>query len=60
MSSVGKRDSLLGKAAELKDRSYQKTSKPVSVSLDSDQSMFPEGSVVLCIQNISARSSVAV
>lgn len=35
VSSVGKRDSLLGKAAELKDRNVTKTSKPVSVSLDS-------------------------
>ncbi|AWP13620.1 putative telomere-associated protein RIF1 [Scophthalmus maximus] len=34
MSSVGKRDSLLGKAAELKDRSAAKTSKPVSMKLD--------------------------
>ncbi|XP_078118689.1 telomere-associated protein RIF1 isoform X2 [Sander vitreus] len=34
ISSVGKRDSLLGKAAELKDRSSGKTSKPVSTKLD--------------------------
>ncbi|XP_028446635.1 telomere-associated protein RIF1 isoform X2 [Perca flavescens] len=34
VSSVGKRDSLLGKAAELKDRSAGKTSKPVSTKLD--------------------------
>ncbi|XP_059198916.1 telomere-associated protein RIF1 [Centropristis striata] len=34
VSSVGKRDSLLGKAAELKDRSSTKTSKPVSTKLD--------------------------
>lgn len=36
VSSVGKRDSLLRQAAELKDRSSTKTSKPVSVSLDSN------------------------
>ncbi|XP_031160582.1 telomere-associated protein RIF1 isoform X2 [Sander lucioperca] len=34
VSSVGKRDSLLGKAAEMKDRSSGKTSKPVSTKLD--------------------------
>ncbi|XP_062258773.1 telomere-associated protein RIF1 [Platichthys flesus] len=34
VSSVGKRDSLLGKAAELKDKSSTKTSKPVSTKLD--------------------------
>ncbi|XP_027146662.1 telomere-associated protein RIF1 isoform X2 [Larimichthys crocea] len=34
VSSVGKRDSLLGKAAELKDRNVTKTSKPVSTKLD--------------------------
>lgn len=34
LSTVGKRESLLGKAAELKDKSSTKTSKPVSVSLD--------------------------
>ncbi|XP_038577246.1 telomere-associated protein RIF1 isoform X2 [Micropterus salmoides] len=34
VSSAGKRDSLLGKAAELKDRSSTKTSKPVSTKLD--------------------------
>ncbi|XP_040913200.1 telomere-associated protein RIF1 isoform X2 [Toxotes jaculatrix] len=35
VSSVGKRDSLLGKAADLKDRSSTKTkSKPVSTKLD--------------------------
>lgn len=35
VSSVGKRDSLLGKTPELKDRRSAKTSKPVSVSLNS-------------------------
>ncbi|XP_070831850.1 telomere-associated protein RIF1 [Chaetodon trifascialis] len=34
VSSVGKRDSLLGKTAELKDKSSMKTSKPVSTKLD--------------------------
>ncbi|XP_071775696.2 telomere-associated protein RIF1 [Centroberyx gerrardi] len=34
VSSVGKRDSLLGRAAELKDRSSKSTSKPVSTKLD--------------------------
>ncbi|XP_022596797.1 telomere-associated protein RIF1 [Seriola dumerili] len=34
VSSAGKRDSLLGKAAELKDRSSAKTPKPVSTKLD--------------------------
>ncbi|XP_030284473.1 telomere-associated protein RIF1 isoform X2 [Sparus aurata] len=34
VSSVGKRDSLLGKSAELKDKSATKTSKPVSTKLD--------------------------
>uniref|UniRef100_UPI0037E731EF telomere-associated protein RIF1 n=1 Tax=Semicossyphus pulcher TaxID=241346 RepID=UPI0037E731EF len=34
VSSVGKRDSLLGKAAEMKERSSMKTSKPVSTRLD--------------------------
>ncbi|KAM7406970.1 hypothetical protein PAMA_002938 [Pampus argenteus] len=34
VSSVGKRDSLLGKAAELKDRKSTKTLKPVSTKLD--------------------------
>ncbi|KAL7384375.1 hypothetical protein ABVT39_000902 [Epinephelus coioides] len=34
VSSMGKRDSLLGKAAELKDRSSTKTSKPVATKLD--------------------------
>ncbi|XP_040003841.1 telomere-associated protein RIF1 isoform X3 [Xiphias gladius] len=34
VSSVGKRESLLGKAAEPKDRSAMKTSKPVSTKLD--------------------------
>ncbi|XP_076602965.1 telomere-associated protein RIF1 isoform X2 [Chaetodon auriga] len=34
VSSVGKRDSLLGKTAELKDKSSTKTSKPVSTKLD--------------------------
>uniref|UniRef100_A0A671Z0I7 Replication timing regulatory factor 1 n=1 Tax=Sparus aurata TaxID=8175 RepID=A0A671Z0I7_SPAAU len=33
VSSVGKRDSLLGKSAELKDKSATKTSKPVSVKV---------------------------
>ena len=36
VSSGGKRDSLLGKAATLKDKSSTKTSKPVSVSLNSN------------------------
>lgn len=31
-ASVGKRDSLLGKTPELKDKSSAKSSKPVSVS----------------------------
>lgn len=39
VSSVGKRDSMLAKAAELKDRST-KTSKPVSVRLQSSLSSF--------------------
>ncbi|GLD56619.1 telomere-associated protein RIF1-like protein, partial [Lates japonicus] len=34
ISSVGKRDSLLGKAADLKDKSSAKTPKPVSTKLD--------------------------
>ncbi|XP_060945167.1 telomere-associated protein RIF1 [Limanda limanda] len=34
VSSVGKRDSLLGKAAEQKDKISMKTSKPVSTKLD--------------------------
>ncbi|CAK6967637.1 telomere-associated protein RIF1 [Scomber scombrus] len=34
VSSVGKRDSLLGKTPELKDRRSAKTSKPVSTKLD--------------------------
>uniref|UniRef100_A0A669BYY2 Replication timing regulatory factor 1 n=1 Tax=Oreochromis niloticus TaxID=8128 RepID=A0A669BYY2_ORENI len=34
VSSVGKRDSLLGKTAELKERSSMKTNKPVSTKLD--------------------------
>ncbi|XP_071339250.1 telomere-associated protein RIF1 isoform X2 [Trachinotus anak] len=34
VSSLGKRDSLLGKAAELKDKSSAKTPKPVSTKLD--------------------------
>ncbi|XP_034741016.1 telomere-associated protein RIF1 isoform X2 [Etheostoma cragini] len=34
MAYVGKRDSLVGKAAELKDRSSGTTSKPVSTKLD--------------------------
>nr|XP_046260003.1 telomere-associated protein RIF1 isoform X2 [Scatophagus argus] len=34
LSSVGKRDSLLGKATDLKDKSSTKTSKPVSTKLD--------------------------
>ncbi|XP_029348755.1 telomere-associated protein RIF1 [Echeneis naucrates] len=34
VSSVGKRDSLLAKASETKDRSSAKTSKPVSTKLD--------------------------
>uniref|UniRef100_A0A3Q1JJZ7 Telomere-associated protein Rif1 N-terminal domain-containing protein n=1 Tax=Anabas testudineus TaxID=64144 RepID=A0A3Q1JJZ7_ANATE len=34
VSSVGKRDSLLGKTAELKDWASPKTSKPVSTKLD--------------------------
>ncbi|XP_036965197.1 telomere-associated protein RIF1 [Acanthopagrus latus] len=34
VSSVGKRDSLLGKSAELRDKSTTKTSKPVSTKLD--------------------------
>ncbi|XP_073329575.1 telomere-associated protein RIF1 [Pagrus major] len=34
VSSVGKRNSLLGKSAELKDTSATKTSKPVSTKLD--------------------------
>ncbi|KAM6978392.1 telomere-associated protein RIF1 [Tautogolabrus adspersus] len=34
VSSVGKRDSLLGKTAEPKERSSMKTSKPVSTKLD--------------------------
>lgn len=46
VSSVGKRDSLLGKSAELKDKSATKTSKPVSVSLDSDQTCLMKD--VLC------------
>nr|XP_020477350.1 telomere-associated protein RIF1 [Monopterus albus] len=34
LSFLGKRDSLLGKAAELNDKSSSKTSKPVSTKLD--------------------------
>lgn len=34
LSSMGKGDSVLGKAAELKGKSSLKTSKPVSVSLE--------------------------
>uniref|UniRef100_A0A3P9D0A1 Replication timing regulatory factor 1 n=1 Tax=Maylandia zebra TaxID=106582 RepID=A0A3P9D0A1_9CICH len=34
VSSVGKRDSLLGKTAELKEKSSMKTNKPVSTKLD--------------------------
>uniref|UniRef100_A0A4W6F0H3 Replication timing regulatory factor 1 n=1 Tax=Lates calcarifer TaxID=8187 RepID=A0A4W6F0H3_LATCA len=42
ISSVGKRDSLLGKAADLKDKSSAKTPKPVSVSLNSNQVVLEE------------------
>lgn len=36
VSSVGKRDSLLGKTAELKEKSSMKTNKLVSVILESN------------------------
>ncbi|KAF6726840.1 Telomere-associated protein RIF1 [Oryzias melastigma] len=36
VSSAGKRDSMLGKASELKDRSSRKPNKPVSTKLDFD------------------------
>ncbi|RVE58497.1 hypothetical protein OJAV_G00209920 [Oryzias javanicus] len=36
VSSAGKRDSMLGKAAELNDRSSRKPNKPVSTKLDFD------------------------
>lgn len=45
--SVGKKDSLLGKATETKDRSSATTSKSVSVSLNSDRIRFHEGRPVL-------------
>ncbi len=53
VSSVGKRDSLLGKAAELKDKSSSKTSKPVSVSLNSDRPFFMRVILVGCIKYLS-------
>uniref|UniRef100_A0A667ZMZ6 Replication timing regulatory factor 1 n=1 Tax=Myripristis murdjan TaxID=586833 RepID=A0A667ZMZ6_9TELE len=46
VSSVGKRDSLLGRAAELKDRSSKSTPKPVSVRLDFGSPLPPRREVL--------------
>ncbi|KAK2840251.1 hypothetical protein Q5P01_013991 [Channa striata] len=45
-SSVGKRESLLGKAAELKDRSSPKTTKSVSTKLDFSSAKPPRREVL--------------
>ncbi|XP_029936287.1 telomere-associated protein RIF1 isoform X3 [Myripristis murdjan] len=46
VSSVGKRDSLLGRAAELKDRSSKSTPKPVSTKLDFGSPLPPRREVL--------------
>uniref|UniRef100_A0A3B4G6K7 Replication timing regulatory factor 1 n=1 Tax=Pundamilia nyererei TaxID=303518 RepID=A0A3B4G6K7_9CICH len=46
VSSVGKRDSLLGKTAELKEKSSMKTNKPVSTKLDFGSPKLPRREVL--------------
>ncbi|XP_041662650.1 telomere-associated protein RIF1 [Cheilinus undulatus] len=46
VSSVGKRDSLLGKASEMKERSSMKNSKPVSMKLDFGSPKLPRREVL--------------